>query len=68
MIVLKATNKQKKELEGFYKNGSLLEFTEDNNGNFIVNENVINDEDFSEIKSKLQALNKIEFNPKIDIE
>ena len=68
MKVISATLKQKKELEGTYLNGSVLEFILDSNGNFIVNENVINDEDFSEIKSKLQALNKIEFNPKIDIE
>jgi hypothetical protein len=64
MKVISATLKQKKELEGTYLNGSLLEFILDSNGKYVCNIAVIDDEDFIEIKDKLIALTQIDYKPK----
>jgi hypothetical protein len=64
MKVLKATENKKKLLEGTYKNGAILEFIKDLNNNFVVNTNVINDVNFDDIKTDLQQLEQIDFNPK----
>lgn len=66
MKVLVATLKQKKELEGTYLNGSVLEFILDSNGKYVCNISVIEDPDFIEIKDKLIALPQIDFKPKED--
>lgn len=66
MKVLKATNTQKKELEGTYLNGSVLEFILDSNGKYVCNIAIIEDADFIEIKDKLIALPQIDFKPKED--
>ena len=66
MKVLVATLKQKKELEGTYLNGSVLEFILDSNGKYVCNIAVIEDADFIEIKDKLIALPQIDFKPKED--
>jgi hypothetical protein len=63
MKVISATLKQKKELEGTYKNGSILEFILDANGKYVCNISVIEDEDFIEIKDKLIALPQIDYKP-----
>jgi hypothetical protein len=65
MIVLKATLAQKKVLEGIYKNGVVLQFIQDTNNNWVVNDAVITDTDFEEIKEQLEALPLIDFKPKI---
>lgn len=66
MKVISATLKQKKELEGTYLNGSVLEFILDSNGKYVCNIAVIEDEDFIGIKDKLIALPQIDFKPIID--
>ena len=66
MKVIVATLKQKKELEGTYLNGSVLEFILDSNGKYVCNIAVIEDVDFIEIKDKLIALPQIDFKPIIE--
>jgi hypothetical protein len=63
MKVIVATLKQKKELEGTYKNGSILEFILDANGKYVCNIAVIEDLDFIDIKDKLIALPQIDYKP-----
>lgn len=65
MKVLKATLAQKQALEGTYLNGAVLEFVEDKNGNWVVNTKVIENGQFLEIRTQLQALPLIDFEPKI---
>lgn len=66
MKVLKATIAKKTALEGIYKNGAILQFIQDANNNCIVNDAVLTDINFAEIKEQLQALPLIEFQPRID--
>jgi uncharacterized protein YqfB (UPF0267 family) len=66
MKVIQATLKQKKELEGTYKNGSILEFILDADGKYVCNIAVIEDLDFIEIKDKLIALPQIDYKPIIE--
>lgn len=63
MKVLLATNEQKKDLEGIYKSGSELKFILDFNNNWVVNKNVIDDGNFSDINKQLKELKEIEFIP-----
>lgn len=63
MKVLVATLKQKKELEGTYLNGSVLEFILDSNGKYVCNIAVIEDVDFIDIKDKLISLPQIDYKP-----
>jgi hypothetical protein len=63
MKVISATLKKKKELEGTYKNGSILEFILDANGKYVCNIAVIEDLDFIDIKDKLIALPQIDYKP-----
>jgi hypothetical protein len=65
MKVLKATLAKKTELEGTYKNGAVLQFIQDKNNNWVVNDAVLTDINFAEIKDQLQALPLIDFEPKI---
>lgn len=64
MKVLKATLKQKKALEGFYEEGYELKFIEDANGNWVVNDKVVNNGHFLSIREQLQALPLIDYVPK----
>ena len=63
MKVLKTTLSQKKALEGIYKNGAELKFIQDAKNNWVVNDAVLFDSDFEEIKTKLQALPLIDYLP-----
>lgn len=65
MIVLKATSAKKNSLEGIYNNAE-LKFIQDINDNWVVNDTVLTDDNFLEIREQLNALTKIEFTPKID--
>jgi hypothetical protein len=65
MIVLKATATKKNSLEGIYNNAE-LKFIQDINDNWVVNDSVLTDDNFLEIREQLNALSKIEFTPKID--
>ena len=64
MKVLKATLKQKNALEGFYEEGYELRFIEDANGNWVVNDKVVNNGHFLAIREQLQALPLIDYVPK----
>lgn len=64
MKVLKATLKQKNALEGFYEEGYELRFIEDANGNWVVNDKVVNNGHFLSIREQLQALPLIDYVPK----
>jgi len=64
MKVLKATLKQKNALEGFYEEGYELKFIEDANGNWVVNDKVVNNGHFLSIREQLQALPLIDYVPK----
>jgi len=66
MKVLKATPEQKQALEGVYSQGAVLQFVQDINECWVVNTNVINDDRFVSIKEALEALPKIDFQPKIN--
>lgn len=66
MKVLKATLYKKNKLEGTYKRGAVLQFIQDENNNWVVNDSVLFDEKFSEIKEQLEALPQIDFEPKTD--
>ena len=65
MIVLKATATKKNSLEGIYNNVE-LKFIQDINDNWVVNDSVLTDDNFIEIREQLNALPKIEFTPKIE--
>ena len=56
MKVLKATLYKKNKLEGTYKNGVILQFIQDINNNWVVNDSVLFDSDFEEIKHQLELL------------
>jgi hypothetical protein len=63
MKVLLATLQQKQVLEGVYSQGAVLQFIEDKNGNWVVNENVLNDSNFTSIHEQLVNFPLIDFNP-----
>lgn len=61
MKVLKATKTQYNSLNGYENGLSKLEFAKDVNDNWIVGLEVLEDEDFSEIKEQLSKLTQIEY-------
>jgi hypothetical protein len=65
MKVLKATLQQKKELEGTYLNGAVLQFIQDSKDNWVINVNVLTDHSFEAIHKELSNLTEINYVPKI---
>ena len=66
MKVLKATKTQYNSLNGFQNGLSKLEFAKDGNDNWIVGLEVLNDNNFAEIRTQLNELTQIEYiEPKI---
>tara|TARA_R100000084_G_C4531920_1_gene91565 strand:- start:58 stop:267 length:210 start_codon:yes stop_codon:yes gene_type:complete len=61
MIVLKATQKQYKELEGYTNGINILSFAKDAEGNWIVGKQVLEDPAFESIHESLQNLLEIEY-------
>jgi len=61
MNVLKATDEQKQQLEGFYANGAYLQFIKDAFDNNVVNEAVLYDDSFLSIREILNSLPIIEY-------
>jgi hypothetical protein len=61
MKVLKATKTQYNSLNGYENGLSKLEFAKDVNDNWIVGLEVLEDENFAEIKEQLSKLTQIEF-------
>ncbi len=64
-LVILATTEQKNALEGTYRDGCILKFIEDANGNWVVNTHVIENGQFLEIREELEALPQIEYKKKI---
>lgn len=65
MNVLKATQEKYNLLNGFENKISKLEFIKDANNNWVVNEAVLYDHDFIDIRTDLEMLPIIEYQPKI---
>jgi hypothetical protein len=61
MKVLKATKTQYNALNGYENGLSKLEFAKDVNDNWIVGVEVLEDENFAEIKEQLSKLKQIEY-------
>jgi hypothetical protein len=61
MKVLKATKTQYNSLNGYENGLSKLEFAKDGNDNWIVGMEVLEDENFAEIRPQLNELTQIEF-------
>jgi len=66
MTVLKATQQQYNELNGYRNGNSVLQFTKDANDNWIVGKSVLTDQAFEAIKPQLEQLEEIEHNPRIE--
>ena len=64
MTVLKASQAEYNLLNNFQNGNNLLQFFKDKNGNWVVDTNVLNDPAFDEIKTDLEALEVIAFEPK----
>lgn len=64
MKVLKATLEQKNALEGTYAKGAILEFVQDVNNDWVVNDKVITNGNFLEIREQLLELPIIDYLPK----
>jgi hypothetical protein len=56
MILLVATEKQKKELDGFKNGNSILSFVLDEQREWVVSSTVLSDKDFIPILDKLGEL------------
>lgn len=65
MKVLKATEEQYQELNGFQSGVAKLEFVKDADNNWIVSKAVKHYYFFDEIVSKLDELEEIDYNPVI---
>jgi len=61
MNVLKATDEQKEQLEGFYANGAYLRFVKDSFDNNVVTDAVLYDDSFLSIREILYSLPIIEY-------
>lgn len=68
MKVLKATEEQYQELNGYSVGNNTIEFTRDINGNWIIGLSVLSDKNFSSKQEELNELELIEFEPIPDIE
>ena len=65
MKVLTANINQYNILNNYTKGNNKLIFEKDANGKFIVGIEVLQDNNFIEIKEQLQSLPLIDYNPKI---
>lgn len=63
MKVLKATESQYNSLNGRVNGNSLLNFVKDADNNFIVGKEVLMDASWKAIRSDLEQLQEINFNP-----
>ena len=61
MLVLKANTAQYNALNGYENELSKLQFAKDGNDNWIVGLEVLNDNNFAEIRTQLNELTQIEF-------
>jgi len=61
MKVLKATQEQHSELDGYRNGNSVLQFVKDGNDNWIVGKSVLTDSNFSAIHDKLSELQVIDY-------
>lgn len=68
MKVLKATQAQYDKLNGFQKGVHKLEFLKDADGNWVTAVQVKENQALVEIKSDLDDLEEIDYNPIIELE
>lgn len=68
MKVLKATQQQYEQLDGFKAGVHKLEFSKDANDNWIVGKAVLNCSAFEGILDKLNELEEIEYMPIQEVE
>lgn len=61
MKVLKATQEQYEALNGFESGISKLEFVKDGEDNWVVGLEILEDDNFAEIKSSLLLLEQIDY-------
>ena len=66
IMVLKATQEQYDNLNGYTYNLNYLIFKKDADDNWIVGEDNIDNPNFIAIKSELNQLERIPYNPKPD--
>lgn len=64
MIVLKATQEQYDNLNGYTNGSHVLEFIKDANSNWVVSANLLNEPIFEAIHDQLNELERIEYVPK----
>ena len=65
MIVLRASEYQKKNLDGVRVGNNKIQFTKDGNGEWIIGRQVLDSSVFSEYRSKLIRLTEIEYVPPV---
>ena len=63
MKVLKATQQQYEALEGYTNANAVISFQKDRHGNCIIGKQVLADPAFQEIRSELEQLEEIDFEP-----
>ncbi len=61
--VLKATESQYNELNGYTNGVSMIEFVKDKNGDWVISSDVLDDYAFNDIKVELMKLPKIAYEP-----
>lgn len=63
MLVLRATDEQRNELDGYQSGNSVLRFVEKPGFGWIVGPRVLTDKNFEEIWPKLSLLEKADYIP-----
>jgi len=68
MIVLHATEEQYLSLNGYKNDCFAIEFVKDGSDKWIINVEVLDDPNFSDIHDKLNELERVEYVPVPEIE
>ena len=63
MKVLKANNEQYNALNDYTNGNHILRFVKDADNNWIVGKSVLTDDKFIAIRSQLEQLEEIDYNP-----
>ena len=66
MRVLKASDYQKRKLQGEQREGFKINFVKDADGNWIIGKGILENPAFADLRSSLERLNEIEHNPIIE--
>ena len=68
MTVLKATTEEKNSLEQFRNGNWAIKFIQDADGNWIIGQSILENNKYTDVKSELEALEEIPYNPVIEEE